>query len=58
MATKDDLTAIERQWVLKSLQTQRDVLRRSLAKEMVGSDIHRLRSAEIEQLQALIGRFS
>lgn len=53
-----DLTAIERQWIVVSLRTQHAVLSRSRNKEMTGSEIWNLRTRELDQLSALVQRFS
>lgn len=55
---KDQLTNIEKQWINKSLQTQRDSLARSLTRELQGSDIYNLRKQEIEQLDRLRLKFT
>lgn len=52
-----ELTSLERQWVMKSIDLQVASLKRSLTKEIVGSDIHRLRSKEINDLQSLVSKF-
>ena len=54
---KFDLTNLEVQWVRKSLELQKTSLQRSLAKEIVGSDIYVLRQREISDLAVLIGKF-
>lgn len=56
--TKYELSNIEKQWVNKALETQRDNLRRSLSKELDGSEIHKLRKAEIEQLDRIRLKFT
>lgn len=58
MAQSAELTAMEKQWIKKALETQRNVLQRSRNNEMAGSEIWTLRGKEIETLTALIGRFS
>lgn len=50
------LSALEFQWVCKSLMTQRNVLVRSAAKEISGSEIHTLRMREIRQVDELLAR--
>lgn len=52
-----ELTSLERQWVMKSIDLQVASLKRSLTKEIAGSDIHRLRSKEINDLQSLVSKF-
>ncbi|AXH76101.1 MAG: hypothetical protein [Microviridae sp.] len=62
MAEKDsrtvELTLMQRLWVQKALELQVASLKRSLTKEPVGSEIHRLRSKEIVDLSACIHLFS
>ena len=53
---KIELTNLQAQWIRKSVLTQRNVLMRSLSKEMAGSDIHRLRQEEIRALDALAAK--
>lgn len=52
-----ELDVIERQWVEKALATLKASLVRSLAKEMAGSDIYRLRQVEIGAIDKLILKF-
>lgn len=62
MAEKDsrtvELTLIQRLWVQKALELQVASLKRSLAKEPMGSEIYKLRSKEIVDLSACIHLFS
>jgi len=62
MAEKDsrnvELTLMQRLWVQKALELQVASLKRSLAKEPIGSEIHKLRSKEIVDLSACIHLFS
>lgn len=58
MAQAPELTAIEKQWIKKSLETMRNVLMRSRGKEVVGGEIWVLRGKEVDALNVLIGRFS
>lgn len=61
MATNDmkkvELTNLETQWVRKSLDLQIASLKRSLAKEMQGSDIYALRQREISDLSVIQAKF-
>lgn len=52
------LEPLEKAWLRKAVETQRNVLVRSRTKEMVGSDIWNLRGKEIEQLNVLVGKLS
>ena len=54
---KVELTNLESQWIRKALELQRTSLQRSVAKEIVGSDIYVLRRREISDLDALINKF-
>lgn len=54
---KVDLTNLEVQWVRKSVELQIASLKRSLTKEMPGSDIYILRQREIADLQTVLGKF-
>lgn len=59
MAEKaEPLSNIERQWIAKAIQTQRDSLQRSLTRELQGSEIYNLRKSEIEQLDRLKLKFA
>ena len=49
-----ELEVIERQWIDKSLSVLKASLVRSLSKEMAGSEIYRLRQAEISAIDKLI----
>lgn len=51
------LTAFERAWLRSSLISKRDMLIRSRAKELAGSEIWALRGREIEAIVALLARF-
>ena len=53
-----DLSVVERLWVQKSLSGQVSILKRSLTKELPGSDIYVLRQKEIDFLNTLLSRFS
>lgn len=51
-------TGYEKQWLQKAVQTQRDQLKRSLGREIPGSEIYRLRNLEIQQLDQLKAKIS
>ena len=51
------LDVLERQWVRKSLETQRAVIVRGRNKELPGSDIWTLRGKEMDILTNLISKF-
>jgi len=53
-----EITMTEKQWIHKSLSTQRDSLLRGRQKEMTGSEIWQLRGKEIEILNGLINKFA
>lgn len=50
-------SAVERAWILKSLETQLKAVLRARSKEVEGSEVARYRSREAEALQSLITRF-
>lgn len=52
------VSLLDRAWIRKSLELQRNSLVRARTKEMVGSEVYVLRGREIEALGALINRFS
>lgn len=52
----EKLDALEKQWLQKALDTQIAVLRRSMSKELPGSDIVALRQKEIDVLIKLKGK--
>lgn len=54
---KVELANLEVQWVRKSVELQISSLKRSLIKEMPGSDIYALRQREIADLQGLLSKF-
>ena len=54
---KFELSNLEVQWVRKSIDLQLASLRRSIGKEILGSDIYFLRQREIEDLQSLLNKF-
>lgn len=53
-----ELTAWDKLWIKKALETQRRVLERARSNEMPGSEIYVWRGKEIEALTTLIGRMS
>lgn len=61
MAAKEDvgvvLDVLERQWVRKSLENQRQVILRGRNKELAGSEIWQLRGKEMEILTNLVSKF-
>ena len=50
--------SLDRQWIKKSLESQRAMLVRSRSKELAGSEIYALRGAEIATLDRLINEYS
>lgn len=54
---KVELTNLETQWVRKAIDLQIASLKRSLAKEMQGSDIYALRQREISDLSVIHAKF-
>lgn len=52
-----EFNTLERNWIRKSLETQRQALHRSMQKEMNGSEVRTYRQREIEQLNAILARF-
>lgn len=53
---KDEV--LKRLWVRKALETQKAVQVRMLNKELVGSDIHTLRTKEVEFIDKLIKEYT
>lgn len=51
-----ELDVVERNWLRKSVETQRQVLIRSRGREEVGSEVYGFRSKEIAALDALLER--
>lgn len=61
MAAKDDLiklevTVVDKQWLRRALETQRNVIVRTRNKEVVGSEIYELRTREIGQINAVLDK--
>lgn len=52
-----EFESMERQWMRKALETQRQALVRSCSKEFQGSEIYELRQKEIRAVDALLARF-
>lgn len=53
-----ELSKIDRLWIRKCIEFQRVALKRSIAKEVPGSELSELRGREIKMLLDLEGRFS
>jgi len=53
-----ELSPYDRAWVRNALVVQRNVLQRSLNKELAGSEIHALRLREIQHVDSLIAKVS
>lgn len=51
------MNVLEKGWIVQSLTTQRNALIRARNKEMQGSEIHTLRTKEIEFLNTLIHKY-
>jgi len=52
-----ELSSLERQWIVKSISSQRAMLIRSRQKELPGTDIWTLRGREIDALGDVARKF-
>jgi len=53
-----ELAVLDRQWIRRALETQRNVIVRARAKELAGSEIYELRTREVSQINAVLDKVS
>lgn len=53
-----ELDVLEKQWIVKALESQRNMVVRARNREMAGSEIYMLRSKEIQAIDAIHAKFA